>query len=225
MIREIAAKAGGAQIKIMSDKQSERGETNPFSWISFSKIEHQDCVVTIAGSLANKQDAVCYILEQIEIFKNGGPILMNGKAINENSAQQFRNSILPRDINGNGTFFCGKYLKLFYIDLQQLQGENETMNEENNDSQKMETENPELHQNSTTATDGKQDKALSPQKSTDQSIVKSNEGPENIKEITNINDSPKTRARDRNSISRSRSRSKSLSIPRSSHNNNSGSSN
>ncbi len=28
MIREIAAKAGGAQIKIMSDKQSERGETN-----------------------------------------------------------------------------------------------------------------------------------------------------------------------------------------------------
>ncbi len=32
---------------------------------------------------------------------------MNGKAINENSAQQFRNSILPRDTNGNGTsLYC-----------------------------------------------------------------------------------------------------------------------
>jgi len=35
MIREIAAKAGGAQIKIMSDKQSERGETNLLLLVSF----------------------------------------------------------------------------------------------------------------------------------------------------------------------------------------------
>lgn len=83
MIREIAAKAGGAQIKILSDKQSER--------------EVQECLVTIAGSLANKQDAVCTILEQIEIFKHGGPILINGKTINENPALQSRNSIPPRD--------------------------------------------------------------------------------------------------------------------------------
>jgi len=87
MIREIAARAGGAQIKILSDKQSER--------------EVQDCVVAIAGSLANKQDAVCNILEQIEIFKNGGPILVNGKAINDNLALQFRNSVPLRD-SGEG---------------------------------------------------------------------------------------------------------------------------
>ncbi len=91
------------------------------------------------------------------------------------------------------------------------------MNEENNDSQKMETEN--LENPESQITDGKQDKVLSPQKSTDQSIVKSNEGPESIKETANINDSPsKNRAiRDRDSISRSRSRSKSISIPRSHH--------
>jgi len=152
---------------------------------------------------------------------------MNGKAINENSAQQFRNSILPRDTNGNGTFSEEKKSsEIFSIDLQQLQEQNEIMTEENNqihDSQKMETENPESHQNSTT--DGKQDKILSPQKSTDQSVVKSNEGLETIKEITNINDSPKNRARDRTSISRSRSRSKSISIPRSYNPNKSGSSN
>jgi hypothetical protein len=73
MIREIAAKSGGAQIKIMSDKQTERGKQIYSSKVS--RLEYQDCVVAIAGSLANKQDAVCYILEQIEIFKNGGPVI------------------------------------------------------------------------------------------------------------------------------------------------------
>lgn len=33
------------------------------------------------------------ILEQIECFKNGGPILQSGKSINENLAQQFKNSL------------------------------------------------------------------------------------------------------------------------------------
>jgi len=185
MIREIAAKAGGAQIKIMSDKQSER--------------EHQDCVVTIAGSLANKQDAVCYILEQIEIFKNGGPILMNGKAINENSAQQFRNSILPRDIN----------------DMKQME-ESEQMTENNDENTKMETENPpESLQNSTGS---RHDKTPSPQENPiPQSPLKSHNEPK--EEIINIKNSPKNIARDRNSISRSRSRSKSISIPRSYNNN------
>lgn len=32
-------------------------------------------------------------MEQIECFKNGGPILQSGKSINENLAQQFKNSI------------------------------------------------------------------------------------------------------------------------------------
>lgn len=71
MIREIAAKAGGAQIKILSDKQSERGIQ---STREITLLEVQECLVTIAGSLANKQDAVCNILEQIEIFKHGGPV-------------------------------------------------------------------------------------------------------------------------------------------------------
>jgi hypothetical protein len=55
MVREIAARSCGAQIKIYSDKEQEK--------------ELQDCIVTIAGSLANKQDAACIILEQIEEFK------------------------------------------------------------------------------------------------------------------------------------------------------------
>lgn len=51
MIREMAARSCGAQIKILSSKEQER--------------LLQDCVVTIAGSLANKQDAACIILEKI----------------------------------------------------------------------------------------------------------------------------------------------------------------
>lgn len=43
MIKEIAAKSSGAQIKILSDKEKER------------KIK--DCVVTVNGSLKNKQKA------------------------------------------------------------------------------------------------------------------------------------------------------------------------
>ena len=59
MIREIAAKSSGAQIKIMSSKEDEK--------------ELQDCVVTIAGSLKNKQDACSIIIEQLESFKTGAP--------------------------------------------------------------------------------------------------------------------------------------------------------
>lgn len=58
MIRELAKKSMGAQIKILSDRKSER--------------ELQECIVTVAGSLANRQDAACFILEQIEKFKVGG---------------------------------------------------------------------------------------------------------------------------------------------------------
>lgn len=57
-MREIAKKSMGAQIKILSDRKSER--------------ELQECVVTIAGTLANRQDAACLIMEQIEKFKIGG---------------------------------------------------------------------------------------------------------------------------------------------------------
>ena len=40
MVRDIAKKSMGAQIKILSDRASER--------------ELQECIVTIAGSLANR---------------------------------------------------------------------------------------------------------------------------------------------------------------------------
>jgi hypothetical protein len=53
-VREIAARACGAQIKICSSLEQEK--------------ELQDCIVTIAGNLANKQDAVCIILEALEEF-------------------------------------------------------------------------------------------------------------------------------------------------------------
>jgi KH domain len=51
MVREIAARSCGAQIKILSSRESEK--------------QLQDCIVTIAGTLANKQDAACIILEKI----------------------------------------------------------------------------------------------------------------------------------------------------------------
>lgn len=79
MIRDIIERSGGAQIKILSDKQSER--------------DVRECIIAINGTRENKVDATCLILEQIECFKNGGPILQSGKSINENLAQQFKNSI------------------------------------------------------------------------------------------------------------------------------------
>ena len=64
-------------IKILSDKQE----------------KDRECIISINGSKENKIDAVCFIMEQIECFKNGGPILQSGKSINENLAQQFKNSL------------------------------------------------------------------------------------------------------------------------------------
>lgn len=54
-IRDIAARACGAQVKIISKPEQER--------------ELQDCIVTIAGNLANRQDALCIVLESIEDFR------------------------------------------------------------------------------------------------------------------------------------------------------------
>lgn len=89
MIRDIIERSGGAQIKIMSDKQSER--------------DARECIISINGTRENKIDAACLILEQIECFKNGGPILQSGKSINENLAQQFKNSIPLRHEEGEET--------------------------------------------------------------------------------------------------------------------------
>lgn len=76
MIREIAAKSLGAQIKIMSSKEAER--------------EAQDCIVTIAGSLKNKQDACGLIVEQIEAFRSGAPAPTNGKSGDRDSGNRER---------------------------------------------------------------------------------------------------------------------------------------
>jgi hypothetical protein len=51
MIRDIIERSGGAQIKIMSDKQSER--------------DVRECIISINGTRENKIDASCLILEQI----------------------------------------------------------------------------------------------------------------------------------------------------------------
>ncbi|CAK86128.1 unnamed protein product (macronuclear) [Paramecium tetraurelia] len=83
-IKELANKAKGAQIKVLSD----RDDTDA----------NQDCLVQVTGSMENKQEATILILEQIECFKNGGPILENGKYINENFAQQYKNSVQVQDM-------------------------------------------------------------------------------------------------------------------------------
>ena len=79
MIREIAARSGGTQIKILSDKSAER--------------DQPEIVVSIAGSLKGKQEAAAIILEQIELFKNGGPVLTTGSCLNDNIATQYKNSV------------------------------------------------------------------------------------------------------------------------------------
>ncbi|CAD8139318.1 unnamed protein product [Paramecium octaurelia] len=83
-IKELANKAKGAQIKVMSDKDD-------------SDIG-QYCLVQVIGSVEHKLEAAVLILEQIECFKNGGPILESGKYINENFAQQYKNSVSIQDI-------------------------------------------------------------------------------------------------------------------------------
>jgi len=41
-------------------------------------IDVPEIVVTIDGSLASKQEATCMIVEQVELFKNGGPVSFGG---------------------------------------------------------------------------------------------------------------------------------------------------
>ncbi len=89
MIKDIIEKSGGASIKISSDKHIDR--------------DNKECMISIAGTIENKIDGACYILEQIECFKNGGPILQSGKLINENIAEQFKNSIPCQEFEKENT--------------------------------------------------------------------------------------------------------------------------
>ena len=62
MIQEIANFAKGVSIKIMSNKNDEK------------KNNFHDIPLCIAGSFYSIQDATCIIIEQMECFKNGGPV-------------------------------------------------------------------------------------------------------------------------------------------------------
>ena len=62
MIQEIANFAKGASIKIMSNKNDDK------------KNNLHDIPLCIAGGFYSVQDATCIIIEQMECFKNGGPV-------------------------------------------------------------------------------------------------------------------------------------------------------
>ena len=62
MIQEIANFAKGASIKIMSNKNDDK------------KNNFHDIPLCIAGGFYSVQDATCIIIEQMECFKNGGPV-------------------------------------------------------------------------------------------------------------------------------------------------------
>lgn len=84
MIQEIASSSGGAIIKILADKKDTRNS-------------EEDTVVAVIGSQTVVFDALTKIIEQIEYFKNGGPVLNSGKAIFLSIPEQFRNSIILRN--------------------------------------------------------------------------------------------------------------------------------
>lgn len=84
MIQEIASSSGGAIIKILADKRD-------------TKNAEEDTVVAVIGSQPVVFDALTKIIEQIEYFKNGGPVLNSGKAIFLSIPEQFRNSIILRN--------------------------------------------------------------------------------------------------------------------------------
>ena len=81
MIQEIANFAKGASIKIMSNKFDEK------------KNSCFEIPVSVAGGFNSILDATCIIIEQMECFKNGGPVLKDGKSLHQNIANQFVNSI------------------------------------------------------------------------------------------------------------------------------------
>jgi hypothetical protein len=85
MIRELAAKSRGAQIKILSNKNTER--------------DLRDCVVTINGSVDNKREAALLIVRQIEIFKHGGPLLSSGKVLGLIPGEQIPHSNQAKEVN------------------------------------------------------------------------------------------------------------------------------
>jgi len=60
MIKEISQKSGGANIRIHSSKDIDK--------------DLNEIVVTVEGTMEHKKSAAILITEQIELFKNGGPV-------------------------------------------------------------------------------------------------------------------------------------------------------
>ena len=60
MIKKLSLSSGGAMIKILSDKNKE----------DFA----EEIIVSLSGVIGQIQYASCLIIEQIEYFKNGGPV-------------------------------------------------------------------------------------------------------------------------------------------------------
>lgn len=60
MIKEISQKSGGANIRIHSSKDIDK--------------DLNEIVVTVEGTIEQKYGASTLITEQIELFKNGGPV-------------------------------------------------------------------------------------------------------------------------------------------------------
>ncbi|CAI2360103.1 unnamed protein product [Moneuplotes crassus] len=79
LIREISSKSGGAHVSVLSDKKMERISS--------------EILVEVTGECNPMKNATLMVLEQIELFKRGGPVLQSGRVINKNMVAQFENSV------------------------------------------------------------------------------------------------------------------------------------
>lgn len=84
MIQEIASTSGGAVIRILADKKD-------------NNRAEDETVVAIIGSQSVIFEAIKRVIEQIEYFKSGGPVLSTGTAIFMSITDQFKNSIILRN--------------------------------------------------------------------------------------------------------------------------------
>lgn len=84
LIKNISQKSGGAQISILSDKR--RVDANI-----------KETLVEILGNVEQKKKAVRMVLEYIELFRAGGPVLSSEKALSTNLVAQFETSIKKKE--------------------------------------------------------------------------------------------------------------------------------
>jgi len=82
MIQEIANCSGGATIKILADKKDYRS--------------NEDTIITVGGSTSSMIEATCRVIEQIECFKNGGPVIFLFTNPNNHSGLNQRKVFIPQ---------------------------------------------------------------------------------------------------------------------------------